>query len=177
MPFKPATKLNAAQLKDHAAVLLGGRGLSVAELRRKLRARAARAEDVDEVVRTLSGYGMVDDRRLAAHFASNRAESGLMGKGKATAQLRVKGVLAAVANAAVEQAYQGRDEVAMVEGYLARKFRGKKLAELLEDRAKMAGVYRRLRTAGFSHGATVDALKKVRREAAELEDMPEEGGE
>ncbi|HNY39544.1 MAG TPA: RecX family transcriptional regulator [Bryobacteraceae bacterium] len=177
MAFKPATKLTVAQLKDHAARLLAGRALSLAELRRKLRARAARVEDVDEVIGMLSGYGVVDDRRLAASFAMNRAEGGMMGRGKATAQLRAKGVAATVVNAAVEQAYQGRDEVAMVERYLERKFRGKPLAELLEDRAKMAGIYRRLRTAGFGHPAVVEALKKVRREAAELEDLPEEGGE
>lgn len=177
MPFKPATKLSADKLKDYAAGLLAGRALSAAELRRRLRARAARKEDVDEVLRTLSGYGVVDDQRLAASFALNRAESGMMGRGKATAQLRAKGVSATVASQAVEQAYEGRDEVEMVGRYLERKFRGKPLAELLEDKAKMAGVYRRLRTAGFGHSASVEALKRVRREAAELEELPEEGGE
>jgi len=177
MPFKPAARLNAEQLKDYAATALAGRALSTAELRRKLRARAARMEDVDQVLRALSGYGVLDDRRLAASFASTRAESGTMGRGKAKAQLRAKGVSEPIARQAVEEAYGGRDETAMAAQYLERKFRGKPLADLLEDKAKMAGAYRRLRTAGFGHSASVEALKKVRREAAELEDLPEEGGE
>lgn len=177
MPFKPASKLNADELKQYAASLLAGRALSAAELRRKMRSRAARAEDVDEVMRKLSGYGIVDDRRLAASLAFNRAESGMMGRAKATAQLKAKGIPASIAGQAAEKAYEGRDEVAMVERYLERKFSGKPLAELLADRVKMAGVYRRLRTAGFSHTASVDALKKVRREAAELDEIPEENVE
>lgn len=177
MASKIAAKLDAAKLKDYAARLLAGRALTSAELRRKLRSKAARLEDADEVLEALRGYGMVDDRRLASSFATNRAESGLMGRSKAFAQLRVKGVASTIAQTAVAQAYDGRDEVKMVDEYLARKYRTKNLGELLQDKAKLASVYRRLRTAGFGSTASITALKRHAREAEMLEDMPEETAE
>lgn len=174
MSFKPAAKLDASKLKDYAARLLASRPLTASELRRKLRAKAARPEDVDPLMESLRGYGVVDDRRLASSFAFNRAESGSTGSRKALAQLRAKGVSSTVAQAAVDEAYQGRDEVKMVEDYLARKFRSKNLAELLADPAKLASLYRRLRTAGFSSSASIRALKRFSAQATALEDMPED---
>lgn len=174
MAFKSAAKFDASQLKDYAARLLASRALTSSELRRKLRSKAARPADVDELMESLRGYGVVDDRRLASSFAFNRAESGSMGSRKALAQLRAKGVAPSVAEAAVDEAYEGRDETKMVMDYLARKFRSKNLAELLSDKAKLASVYRRLRTAGFSSSASIIALKRFAAEAAALEDMPEE---
>ena len=174
MSFKPAAKLDAPHLKDYAARLLASRALTASELRRKLRAKAARLEDVDPLMESLRGYGVVDDRRLASSFAFNRAESGAMGSRKALAQLRAKGVSSAVAQAAVDEAYQGRDEVKMVEDYLARKFRSRNLAELLADPAKLASLYRRLRTSGFCSSASIRALKRFSAAAAALEDTPEE---
>ncbi len=177
MASRIAAKLDAAKLKDYAARLLAGRALTSAELRRKLRSKAARLEDADEVLEALRGYGMVDDRRLASSFATNRAESGLMGRTKAFAQLRGKGVASTIAQNAVAQAYDGRDEVKMVEEYLARKYRSKNLGALLQDKAKLASVYRRLRAAGFGSAAAIGALKRHARDAEMLEDMPEETGE
>lgn len=43
---------------------------------------------------------------------------------------------------------------------LERKFRGKDLAEMLQDEKKLASVYRRLRTAGYSTGNSVKVLKR-----------------
>ena len=174
MAIKSAAKLDASQLKDYAARLLASRALTSSELRRKLRSKAARLADVDELMESLCGYGVVDDRRLASSFAFNRAESGSMGSRKALAQLRAKGVSPSVAQAAVDEAYQGRDETKMVEDYLARKFRSKNLPELLTDKAKLASLYRRLRTAGFSSSASIRALKRLSSEAAALENMPED---
>lgn len=174
MALNSAAKFDASKLKDYAARLLASRPLTASELRRKLRAKAADLADVDPLMESLRGYGVVDDRRLASSFALTRADSGVMGSRKALAQLRAKGVSSTVAQAAVDEAYQGRDEVKMVEDYLARKFRSKNLAELLADPAKLASLYRRLRTAGFSSSASIRALKRFAAEAAALEDLPDE---
>ncbi|MBE0657949.1 MAG: RecX family transcriptional regulator [Bryobacteraceae bacterium] len=174
MAFKSTPKLDAAHLKDYAARLLASRPLTSSELRRKLRAKAAHPADIDPLMEALRGYGVIDDTRLASNFAQTRADSGSMGSRKALAQLRAKGVAPATAQSAVDDAYQGRDETQMVSDYLARKFRSKNLAELLADPAKLASVYRRLRTAGFSSSASIRALKQFAAQAAALEDMPEE---
>ena len=174
MAFGKKAKLDAAGLKEYAARLLAGRALTAAELRRKLTPRAEDPEGVGALIETLRGYGVVDDKRLASGFAGNRAESGLMGRGKVFAKLRARGVAGSVAEKAVTEAYAGRDETKMVEEYLARKFRGKNLGEMLQDPAKLAGLYRRLRTAGFGSQASIGVLKRYAREAEMLEDLPEE---
>lgn len=174
MAFKSAPKLDASKLKDYAARLLASRPLTSSELRRKLRSKAAHLADIDPLMNSLRGYGVIDDTRLASNFAQTRADSGAMGSRKALSQLRAKGVAPAIAQSAVDDAYQGRDETQMVSEYLARKFRSTNLAELLADKAKLGSVYRRLRTAGFSSSASIRALKLFAAEASALEDMPED---
>ena len=59
----------------------------------------------------------------------------------------------------------------MIEEYLARKFRATNLPIYLQDEKKLASVYRRLRTAGFSSGASIRVLKRYAAQAEELEGL------
>jgi regulatory protein len=166
-------KLDAAALLGYGLKLLHGRSLSAGELRQKLAAKAERLDDMDPVLSRLREYGFVDDRKFAENFAAARADGGL-GKARVLRYLRQRRVSSTVAQSTVDEAFRDRNEVEMIEAYLARKFRNVNLSAHLADEKKLASAYRRLRYAGFGSANAIRVLKKYAVRAAELED---EGGE
>jgi len=58
----------------------------------------------------------------------------------------------------------------VIEQFLARKYRGKNLAELLAEEKHLASAYRRLRTAGFGAGNSIRVLKRYAAQADLLEE-------
>jgi len=62
--------LNAGALWDYALKVLGGRAYSAGELREKLRRRAERAGDVDDILARLKDHKYLDDQRFAEGFAA-----------------------------------------------------------------------------------------------------------
>jgi RecX family. len=78
-----------------------------------------------------------------------------------------------VAQKAVEQIFEGADETAMVEEFLARKFRNQKLSEYLQEPKHLAAAFRRLRYAGFSSTVSIRVLKKYAAQAEDLESLDE----
>lgn len=174
MPIKPPRKLDAEELRVYAMKLLSSRALSVGEFKAKLRLRAADLASIDEIVLQLKEYGALNDQRYAGHFAERRAVSGAVGRQRVLSDLMRKKVAPKLAEKAVTEAYAGTDEVEMVEQWLARKYRNQDLGALLQDQAKLASVFRRLRQAGFATGPSVRVLKRFAAEAEQLEDMGEE---
>ena len=83
-------------------------------------------------------------------------------------------VAPAVAKQAAEAAFEGADEVAMIEAFLKRKYRGKDLGALLKEEKHLASAYRKLRTAGFSTGNSIKVLKLHAAQAELLEDLDNE---
>ena len=81
---------------------------------------------------------------------------------------------AAVAQEAVATAFEGSDEVQMIEQFLARKYRGKELGALLQEDKNLASAFRKLRMAGFGAGPSIQVLKRYAAQAELLEDTPEE---
>lgn len=169
MPIKPPRKLDAEELRHYATKLLAGRALSVGEFKAKLRNRAADPACIDEIVLQFKDYGALNDQRYAGHFAESR--SGAMGRQRVLSDLMRKKVAPKVAEKAVAQAYAGTDEVALIEHWLERKYRNQDLGALLQEPAKLASVYRRLRQAGFATGPSVRVLKRYAAQAEQLEDM------
>jgi regulatory protein len=166
-------RLDAAALREYALRLLAARSHTAAELRAKLKRRAMAQVDVDFVVAALREYGAVDDRRLAENFASSRRDSKGFGRQRVLTDLLKRRVAPTLARKTVDEAYRDTDETALVEDYLARKFRGRDLAAELQQPARLASVYRRLRTAGFASGAAIRVLKCYAAEAERLEGMEE----
>ena len=169
---KPKT-LNPEALKSYAVRLLGGRALSVAELKQKLRRRAADAGDIDAVVAQLKDYGYLNDSRYAEHFAGSRAAGASYGRQRVLSDLLRKKVAPKVAEKAVAEAFEGVNETERIEEFLARKYRGKNLGAMLKEDKTLASVFRRLRTAGFSSGASIRVLKRHASQAEQLEGMEE----
>jgi regulatory protein len=173
MPRKAATPLDIAGLMAYAARTLASRAQTVSELRTKLRRRAARLEDVDAVIARLKDAGYLNDRRFAESFATWRRENQGLGKSRVMRDLMARRVAPAVAQQAAETAYREVDEIAMIENFLERKYRGKDLGTLLREEKHLASAYRKLRAAGFTVGNSIRVLKRYAAEAERLEEMEE----
>jgi regulatory protein len=171
---RPASKpLDIPGLMAYAARALASRAQTSSELREKLRRRAARREDVDEVIARLKDGGYLNDKRFAESFASWRRENQGLGQTRVVRDLMARRVAPALAKQAAETAYREVDEVAMIEKFLERKYRGKDLGSLLAEEKNLASAYRKLRGAGFTTGNSVRVLKRYAAEAERLAEMEE----
>jgi regulatory protein len=166
-------KLGPEELFQYALKALGARGMATGELRVRLSRRAAEAGDVDQVLRRLKECGLLDDRRFAESFAASRLENEGLGSQRVLRDLRQRRVAPALAEKVVRDTYQPTDEIALIEDYLARKFRKVNLAEQLQDPARLAAAWRKLRYAGFSAGNSIRVLKRYSERAGELDQLDE----
>jgi regulatory protein len=181
MPFarpaksrKPPAPLDIEGLLAYAARVLTARAQTTSELRQKLTRRAAQRADVDEVIRRLKENGYLNDQRFAESFANWRRDNDGVGKIKVVRDLMTRRVAPELARKTAEAVYSGTDETALIEQFLARKFRGRDLGLLLREEKHLASAFRRLRTAGFSAGGAIRVLKRYAAEAGRLEEMGEE---
>jgi regulatory protein len=165
--------LDVPGLMAYAARALAARAQTSSELREKLRKRAARREDVDEVLRRLKDAGYLNDKRFAESFAAWRRENQGLGKTRVVRDLMARRVAPTLAIQAAESAYREVDEIAMIEKFLERKYRGKDLGALLAEEKHLASAYRKLRGAGFTTGNSIRVLKRYAAEAERLEEMEE----
>jgi regulatory protein len=174
MAQRTPKRLDANGLMAFAAQALSTRALTISELRDKLARRAAEAGDVDEILARLKEAGYLNDQRFAESYAGWRRDDGGFGKTRVLRDLMARRVAPAVARQAAESAFQGADEVAMIEKFLARKYRGKDLGALLKEEKNLAAAYRKLRTSGFSTGNSIRVLKRFAAQAELLEETEEE---
>ena len=174
MPFRTPKPLDLEGLMNYAARALSARAYTVSELKARLKKRAVRQEDVETVLGRLKDAGMVNDRRFAGSFADWRRENQGMGKTRVMRDLMARRVAPAVAKEAVDAAFEGVDEIGMIEAFLTRKYRGKNLGALLQEQKELASAFRKLRGAGFSAGNSIRVLKRYAADAERLEEMDEE---
>ena len=106
-------------LMTFAAQALSVRALTISELREKLQRRAAEPSDVDDVLARLKESGYLNDQRFSESYASWRRDDGGFGKSRVLRDLMARRVPPAVAKQAAEAAFQGSDEVAMIEQFSA----------------------------------------------------------
>jgi regulatory protein len=174
MPREPKL-LDLDGLLNYAARALAARAQTSSELKQKLQRRARKREDVDEAIRRLKDAGFLNDKKFAEAYAAWRRENEGFGKTRVLRDLMARRVAPALAKQTADAAYRKVDEVAMIENFLARKFRGKDLGALLKEEKHLASAYRKLRGAGFSTGNSIRVLKRYAAEAERLEEMePEE---
>jgi regulatory protein len=174
--FRTPKPLDLEGLMDYAARALTARAYTISELKTRLKKRAARKEDVDAVLARLKDAGVVNDRRFAGSFAEWRRESQGQGKTRVLRDLMARRVAPAVAREAVDAAFEGVDEPAMIQAFLVRKYRGKELKALLQDQKHLASAFRKLRGAGFSTGNSIRVLKRYAAEAGQLDELEEDEG-
>jgi regulatory protein len=179
MAKRPPQPLDRDKLRNVALRALGSRAHSSGELREKLRRRAKSDEDVDAVLAKLKEAGYLNDRRFAENYASARLQNQGLGKIRVLRDLRQRRVAPKLAEQVTEQTYQQTNEAELIEEFLRRKYRGKKLSEFLSEEKNLAGAFRRLRYAGFSAGQSIRVLKRFANQpevldALESEDSPDE---
>ena len=172
--MRTPAKLDLEGLLNYAGRSLAQRAQSFGELRMRLKQRAARQEDVAEAINRLKDAGFLNDRRFADSFANWRRDNKGLGQARVMRDLLTRRVAPAVAKQAVQAAYSNVDETALIESFLARKYRGKDLGHLLTEEKNLASAYRKLRTAGFSSGNSIRVLKKFAAGAERLEDLEDE---
>src|SRR5579885_2933040 len=119
--------LDLEGLLSYAARTLASRAQSSGELREKLKRRAEKRDDVDEVIRRLKDNGYLNDKRFAESFAAWRRENEGFGKTRVVRDLMARRVAPALARQTADAAYESTDEIALIEKFLERKFRGKDL--------------------------------------------------
>ena len=127
---------------------------STVEIEKKLAAREVPPDVVREAIERVKGYGYLDDASLAGQLARGMRSRGY-GRRRAEQKLRSRGLPAPLAEAALDEAYGGRDEVALAREALGRRA----VAGDADRRRAIAFLARR----GFSATAAWKAV----REAAE----------
>jgi regulatory protein len=152
--------LDAESLWSYALKALAGRAHSTGELREKLRRRAERVSDIDEVIARLKENGYLDDRRFAEGFATARLSNDRLGRGRVIQDLRQRRVAPAVAEKTVKQVYEEVDEQTLIDEFIRKKYRLAAREQLFQDEKDLASAYRRLLRAGFQTGNIVRALKR-----------------
>lgn len=168
-------KLDASELKQYALRLLAGRALSTEELRAKLTARALEPSGIDAIVEYLRELKFLDDARFAQHYTRLRLEGDGHGRARVLRDLRQRKVAVPLAEKTVSEAFSGVDEVAMIEKYLARKFKNTDLGTYLREEKHLASAYRKLRLAGFGSANTIRVLRRYSSRADEIEESDEPG--
>ncbi|HLK46681.1 MAG TPA: RecX family transcriptional regulator [Bryobacteraceae bacterium] len=171
--------LEGEALWSYALKVLGGRAHSSGEMKEKLRRRAARPGEVDEVLTRLKDHGYLNDQRFAESFAASRLANDKFGKTRVIQDLRHRRVAPAVAERAARQVYEDVNEEKLIEDWLRRKYRLAPRDHLFEQDKDLAAAYRRLLHAGFRTGDIVRALKRFARNPELLDSFepPEETGE
>jgi len=125
--------------------LLGPAPLTCEQLRRKLRARGVPPDTVSEVVEELIGRRLLDDAEYAHRWVERRRGQGY-GRLRIVAELRERGVAAAVAEAALAAE---PPEVEISTAAAAANRQQPRLAGMERDRAR-AKLARHLHNRGFA---------------------------
>ncbi len=172
-------RLDADSLWVFALKALAGRAYSTGELREKLRRRAERASDVDDVLARLKDCGYLDDRRFAEGFAAARLSNERFGRTRVIRDLRQRRIAPALAERSVRDVYENVDEQALIEDWVRRKYRLASRESLFQEDKDLAAAYRRLLRAGFKTGDIVGVLKRFAKNPDLLDafEPPEEPSE
>ena len=158
---------------------LAGRATSTGELREKLRRRAERAEDIDDILARLKDSGYLNDRRYAESYAASRLSGEKFGRTRVIHDLRHHRVAPALAESSVEKVYKDVDEAALIEEWIRRKYRTAEREGLFADQKDLGSAYRRLARAGFRSGEILKVLKRFAKNPDLLDGIepPEEESE
>jgi regulatory protein len=173
-------RLGVAALFDYAVAALARRSLTQTELRARLRPRAGRPADVEEVLRRLGEIGYLDDTRLSESYSRFRRDYEGLGKQRVLRELARRGVAPAVAERAVAETYAGTDELELIREHLRRKLGAGYGETRVDDPKRLASLYRTLVRAGFPSAKIVIALQEISSNSDWLEafaDHPDPAGD
>jgi regulatory protein len=153
-----------ASAKDRALRLLGVRGRSREELRRRLTQAGYETEEIEAALADLEGVGLVDDERFAREVASYEMGRRAVGRRAALMSLRRRGVASEVAERIVEETAPPDEEERALDVARDRLRRMDGLADEVAYRRLVGFLQRRGYDARTAHGACRRVLAE--REAA-----------
>ena len=171
---KSPVKLEGEALWTYALRVLAQRPHSLGELRQKLGRRATEPSEVAAAMEKLKEYGLADDSKFSEAFASARLQNQGFGKQRVLRDLRTKRVSGKVAEEAISKVFEDTNETDLIRQFLDRKYRGKDLSLFLKEEKNLAGVYRRLRLAGFASSPCLAVLRDYKSDLPETEETDEE---
>lgn len=157
-------RLAENELYAYALKSLAARASSSGDMRVKLQRRALRASDVDTVLARLKDAGFLNDERYAESFAAWRRDNQRHGKRRIQRDLSAHRVPPKVAQQAIQEAFEGTDEPAMIREHIARRIRH---SGPPKDRKGLASLFRHLVSAGFSPALIFPELRRLDKEGAE----------
>ena len=169
MALRKQSKLDEGGLWDYALRILARKAYSAAEIKQKLTQRAALISDIPAILTKLREYGFADDEKFSEAFAASRLRNQGFGRSRVLRDLRTKRVSPKVAEQAIEKTFAGTSEAELIDTFLARKYRSKDLTVFLKEEKNLASAYRKLRLGGFSSNASLAALKRHAKHAADWE--------
>src|SRR5262245_54283169 len=105
--------------------MLAGRELSEAQVRQRLARRGHGEADVEQAIERLKANGTIDDSRAAAVIARRETTVRRRGKARVSSRLRAAGIASAIADRAVQQAFQEVDADALLASALDKRLRGR----------------------------------------------------
>jgi regulatory protein len=167
---KPREPLTETALFDYATASLGRRAQTVAELKRKLRARVEMGEigeqKIAAVIAKLKDYKFLNDASFAADYTRLRQENDKLGRRRVQQGLMQKGVHPELVTATLETAYENVDEERLARAYIERKHLARP-----KDKKEAARIMRRLMAAGFAPPTVFKVLRKWVPDEASLEGL------
>jgi regulatory protein len=176
-PTRKAPKLEATDLYEYAVRVLSVRTYSAEALRTKLKNRALRTTDVDAAIERLVEVGYLDDSRFAESFARYKVEGAGLGRTRVLSDLRGQRIPQKIAEQAVEQIYEGKNEADLIDAYIERRLPDLRAGVPVEDQKVLVRSYNRLRRAGFSSGGAWAAIKRRAAQPELLEEPADDESE
>ncbi|MBR5641228.1 MAG: RecX family transcriptional regulator [Firmicutes bacterium] len=146
-------------IMDEAADLLTARGLTKAELKKKLKSKGFETEEVEDAAMRLEELDYLDDEAYAARYAADAARKG-KGKLRIARELAQKGTDAEAVKAALEAVADDEDQLSERDRAMAeaqKMLRGEK-----PDEKTLARIGRRLSSYGYEPSVIWDVLGKLR---------------
>jgi regulatory protein len=173
-PKKAREPLTEAALFDYATASLGRRAQTVAELKRKLRARVEAGEagehKIAAVVAKLKDYKFLNDASFAADYTRLRQENDKLGRRRVQQGLMQKGVHPELVTTTLEAAYENVNEEQLARAYIERKHLARP-----KDKKDAARIMRRLIGAGFAPPTVFKVLRNWVPDEATMEGLGSEG--
>jgi len=135
---------------------LARRELSEAQVRDRLTRRGHASNLIDAALVRLRNEHAIDDSRTAEAIARKELDIKRHGKERIRRQIERAGISSASARRAVDAAFEGLDENALLEASLAKRLRA---GEGVQDDAQFQRLYRYLVGQGFDPDQVIRTLK------------------
>jgi len=140
--------------------LLARRELSELQVRQRLARKGHEPGAIDDAVARLLEERAIDDARVAEAIARKETAARTRGKVRVRMQIERAGIAQATAKRAADEAFDGVDDEALLDGALAKRLRGR---DTVADDREFQRLYRYLVGQGFDSDRALKALNLRRR--------------